>query len=98
MSKYIPDRKYLSAGLAGLIAWVASKFLPSFPPDETLAAITGLMGLVAYAVPPTVTDIISRVDDTIIGLAQRSALSPASPPVAAPAAPPPPPPPTVSKK
>lgn len=78
IARWIPDRKWLSGGTAGIVAWALAAFLGM---DQDIATQIGAAvgALVAYFVPPSIKDIIKRVDDTIIGLARQSPDSPASP-------------------
>lgn len=78
MNKFLPDRKWLASGLAGILTWAAVQFA-GLDAEVATAVVGGVMALVHYFVPPSVTDIIKRVDDTIIGLARSSPDSPASP-------------------
>jgi hypothetical protein len=78
MHKWIPDRKFLSGGIGGILAWALATYLGM---DQEIATQIGAAvgAAIAYLVPPSVKDIIKRVDDTIIGLARQSPDSPASP-------------------
>lgn len=78
MNRYIPDRKYLAGGLSGIIAWGLSTWA-GLDPEVSMQIAAAIAAAVAYFVPPSVGDIIKRVDDTIIGLARQSPDSPASP-------------------
>lgn len=78
LSKYIPDRKFLASGIAGAVAF-AIVLLTGIDGEVATAAVAGVMALVHYFVPASVSDIIRRVDDRIIDLARASDESPASP-------------------
>ena len=78
IARWIPDRKYLSGGLSGVIAWALATFA-GLDGELSLQIAGAVAAAVAYFVPPSVGDIIKRVDDTIIGLARQSPDSPASP-------------------
>jgi uncharacterized membrane protein YjjB (DUF3815 family) len=78
ITRYIPDRKFLAGGASGVIAWALSTFL-GLDAELSMQIAAAAAAAVAYFVPPSVGDIIKRVDDTIIGLARRSPDSPASP-------------------
>ncbi len=69
MNRYIPDRKVLAMGLSGITAFLVSLAVPDLPQETVTAAIVGLMALVGYFVPPSVMDIVKRVDTGIIKLA-----------------------------
>lgn len=75
---WLPDRKILVGGLASLLAWVlvlcAAKLGFVLPLEQATALVAAVYGIVAYLVPPSVADVVKRVDETIIRLAgeQRS--------------------------
>ena len=69
MNRYIPDRKVLASGLSGVLAWGVSLLLPDLPVETVAGAIGAIMLLVSYFVPPSVNDIVKRVDVGIIKLA-----------------------------
>ena len=69
MNRYIPDRKVLAMGLSGIAAFLVSLALPDLPQETVAGAVVGLMSLVGYFVPPSVNDIVKRVDTGIIKLA-----------------------------
>lgn len=66
---WIPDRKFLAAGVAGVLTWLLILIAATAGvelPAETAAALSGgVMALVFYAVPPSVADVVRRVDDTL---------------------------------
>ena len=66
---WLPDRKVLASGVSGVLAWLLGLALIQMGvdmPAEALGGIVaGVMALVAYAVPPSVRDVIERVDDTL---------------------------------
>ena len=77
-----PDRKIWAGGLSGLIVAVivftAGHFGYTIPPDLQ-AVIPVLFGyIVSYLMPPSMQDVIKRVDDTVIAIARASNESPAS--------------------
>jgi hypothetical protein len=69
MNRYIPDRKVLAMGISGVAAFLVSLVVPDIPQETVAGAVVGLMSLVGYFVPPSVTDIVKRVDVGIIKLA-----------------------------
>ena len=77
MNKWIPDRKYLSGGLSGVIAWALATFA-GLDGELSLQIAGAVAAAVAYFVPPSVGDIIRRVDDPTIVLARKPPDSPAS--------------------
>ena len=64
MSKWIPSRKYLAGGLAGIAAFFIATLTGM---DAALATqiAAGLWALVSYLVPPSVIEIIDRYNDHI---------------------------------
>jgi hypothetical protein len=66
---WLPDRKVLASGVSGVLTWLIGLLLIQLGvemPAEALGGIVaGVMALVAYAVPPSVRDVIERVDDTL---------------------------------
>lgn len=71
---FIPDRKVWASGLAGLLTWavtlIAQKYLGvSLPPDLVTMIVGGVTTGVAYLVPPTVRDIVKRLNDDIVHIA-----------------------------
>ena len=69
MNRYIPDRKVLAMGISGVAAFLVSLVVPDIPQETVAGAVVGLMALVGYFVPPSVNDIVKRVDTGIIKLA-----------------------------
>jgi hypothetical protein len=73
VSKYIPDRKVLSAGIAGVLAWAVVLLAPRFglqlPIETALPLMIALMGGVAYLVPASAKDVIKRIDGEIMSIA-----------------------------
>ena len=64
MNKWIPSRKYLAGGIAGVVAFFIAA--ATGMDTETAAAIAGgLWALVGYLVPPSTVEIIARYDDKI---------------------------------
>lgn len=86
MKKWLPDRKWLASGVSGVLTFILLTLfsdalgLDPAAATEIASGITGLvMAAVHYFVPPSVKDVIKRVDDTIIDLARKDPDSPASP-------------------
>lgn len=70
----MPDRKVWAGGLAGLLTWgvtlVTQRYLGvSLPPDLVTMIVGGVTTGVAYLVPPTVRDIVKRLNDGIVQIA-----------------------------
>ena len=60
IARWIPDRKYLSGGLSGVIAWALATF-SGLDGELSLQIAGAVAAAVAYFVPPSVGDIIKRV-------------------------------------
>lgn len=70
MSKWLPDRKIVAGGIASIVAFlIATAFNISY--DVVAPAVIGVYGLVAYLVPASVRDVVSKIDDSILALAQE---------------------------
>lgn len=70
----MPDRKVWAGGLAGLLTWgitlAAQHFLGvPLPPELVTMIVGGATTTVAYLVPPTVRDIVKRLNDGIVQIA-----------------------------
>ena len=64
MNKWIPSRKYLAGGFAGVVAFFIAT--ATGMDAETATTIAGgLWALVGYVVPPTTAEIIARYDSQI---------------------------------
>lgn len=70
MSKWIPDRKVLSGGIAGIATWLilltaSAMGYPLVEPgaEEGVAGVVGFV--IAYIVPPSVRDVVKRIDARI---------------------------------
>lgn len=75
-SGVIPPRQVWAGGLAALITWVICYFLGQYTgiviPLEIQTPISIFIGgIVASIVPPSVGDIITNLNDTIVHIAQR---------------------------
>ncbi|NDV88816.1 hypothetical protein GTW51_19155 [Aurantimonas aggregata] len=94
MSKWIPDRKVWTGGLFAVLAFLAVLALNTWAgtdiPIEAGAFIAlGIGKALEYILPPSVLDIIKRVNNDIVAIAAASPESKVSPevgPVAARAA------------
>lgn len=75
--KFLPDRKVLAGGVSGVIAFLLSTYA-GLDPELSGLVSAAAWGLVSYFVPPSVKDIVMRVDNTIIGLAVKDPDSPAT--------------------
>lgn len=64
LMKWMPDRKVWVGGLTGIAAWVLATQL-GMDMETATAVAGGVMMLVQYLVPPSVKDILKRVDDTV---------------------------------
>ena len=70
VSKWIPDRKAVAGGLAGVVAFFVMTAIPDLNPETITALVAGVMGLVFYLVPPSKADLIRRADDTLKALSE----------------------------
>lgn len=64
--RWMPDRKWLASGGAGLIAWALTKFIwPDMPAEEALAiGGTGMM-IIHYLIPASISDVLKRINDKV---------------------------------
>lgn len=81
---WMPDRKFLAGGVAGVITWLiitlANRYGLEIPQDMQ-NGITGIIAMaLVYMVPSSKKDIIRRIDDKLIVLARNDPDSAASPP------------------
>jgi len=64
IAAWIPDRKVLAGGISGVVAFFLAKALDMDP--ETATAISGAVaGTVAYFIPPSVADVVNKIDSTM---------------------------------
>jgi uncharacterized membrane protein YjjB (DUF3815 family) len=68
-SKYVPDRKVLAGGIAGVAAFVvvvvAGVFGVEISPEAAAAAIAAVGSVVAYLVPSPVGEVLDKADAII---------------------------------
>lgn len=71
---YFPDRKVMSGGLAGVLTWVILLILGHFKvdvPSDVQAGLPLIIGsLISYVVPPAEQDIVKRLNDGIVKMAE----------------------------
>lgn len=70
---WLPDRKVLAGGIAGILAWllvfIGNKYGMGITPDVQ-SLLTGAIGwAVAYLVPSSVRDVINHLNDDIVQIA-----------------------------
>jgi len=80
---FLPDRKVWAGGIAGIAAWgilgVATHYGITLPIDPAMLA--GTIGwLIAYIVPPAEQDIVKRLNDDIVKMAQNDPAVPVTKP------------------
>lgn len=84
-TNWIPSRKVLSGGVAGLTAWAILTGLGYFNipvPLELQVYLPALItSLVSYLVPPAQQDVIRRMDDRLVAIAGHDPDSAVSLPV-----------------
>ncbi len=86
---WIPDRKVLAAGISGVLAWLlltlATPILNKYgiwPPPGTQEQLAGLIALLmAWLVPPADKDIVDRIDNRLVSMAQADKTNPTTTPV-----------------
>lgn len=70
---WLPDRKVLAGGIAGLLAFfitaAAAHYGIALTPDIQSLIVGGVGWLIAYLVPPSTRDIIKRLDDQLVAMA-----------------------------
>lgn len=76
-----PDRKVWASGLSGLAVFAIGIGLQKFfnitiDPNVLAAAITVIIPLVAYLVPPSVQDVVKRVNNDIVKIANADQSNP----------------------
>lgn len=63
---WIPDRKFLAGGIAGLVTWLLTLAATAagvpVPADLMAAAVGLVMGAAYYLVPPAAADVLRRID------------------------------------
>lgn len=84
---WIPDRKLWASGLTYVVAAIIVKSIEAYtgfdvPPFLEEWAPLGLAGSVAYLVPPSVQDVLRRLNDEIVTIASRDPKTPVSPEIA----------------
>lgn len=81
---WLPDRKVLAGGLAGVAAWLIAMLAARYGFPMTPEQQTGLVGLigwaVAYMVPPSERDIVKRLNDGLVKMAQDDPTIPVTKP------------------
>lgn len=75
MNKWFPDRKWLASGVAGVLTFavctLARQFGYDIPPSIEPSLVIAMSGLVAYLTPQSLEDILKRLNDDIVRLAQE---------------------------
>lgn len=83
-SGWVPPRNVWAGGLAAILAWLVLHAITAFTGidvgaiaanlgiSDPVTILSGLIGgLIAWAVPPSVSDVITNLNDGIVHLAQR---------------------------
>lgn len=78
LEKWIPDRKYIAGGIAGVLtfAWtsiVNEVFELKIDYSTALEITIAAIALVVYLVPPSTKDILKRIDDDIKNIIKEKA-------------------------
>lgn len=64
MEKFLPDRKFWSMGVSGLVAGFVSMYA-DVPSDVAVSVVGGVMAVVMWATPQGVNDVIKRGDEFV---------------------------------
>ena len=74
IAKWIPDRKVLAGGIAGVLAFFGSQ-AAGFDPETSTAIAGSILMLVEYFLPASVSDIINKID----GVIKKAGIDPKTP-------------------
>ena len=72
VAKWIPDRKAVAGGIAGVVSFFVLTAVPDLNPEVITGLVAGIMGLVFYFVSPSKADLIRRADDTLKALGEKT--------------------------
>lgn len=79
---YLPDRKVLAGGVAGIITWgltvLAGRYGIVLTPEMQSLIVGGVGWAMAYLVPPSQHDIIKRLDNDLVAMAAADPKIPVS--------------------
>lgn len=79
---YLPDRKVLAGGVAGLVTWgltlIAQHYGIVLTPDIQSFLVGGVGWAIAYLVPPSKHDILKRLDNDLVAMAAQDPNVPVS--------------------
>lgn len=80
---FLPDRKVLAGGIAGLLTWgltvVAARYGIVLTPDIQSLIVGGVGWAMAYIVPPSQHDIVKRLNDDLVAIAAADPNIPVTP-------------------
>jgi hypothetical protein len=80
---YLPDRKVLAGGIAGIVTWgltiVAARYGVVLTPDMQALIVGGVGWAIAYIVPPSQHDIVKRLNDDLVAIAAADPNIPVTP-------------------
>lgn len=76
MKKYIPDRKVWAGGMSALVAFAVAQLIPGLDQEVVAGLVVAAWAGASYLIPPSVADIVTRVDDNIIKLAGGKRVEP----------------------
>lgn len=83
MTSYIPDRKVVAGGLAGILTWalmlVAGRYGIVIDAGMQPVLVSFVGTLIGYLVPPSRRDILKRIDDQIVAIAAADPKVPVDP-------------------
>lgn len=84
MNHYLPDRKILASGVAGVGAWalmiIAARYGYPLDPGLMPALVALVSTAIGYLVPPSQQDILKRLNDDLVRIAQDDPKIPVSKP------------------
>lgn len=75
-TSWIPPRNIWAGGIAGILTWIICQLLSHFTgfviPPDLQGYLAGAVGAgIAWIVPPSAKDLVKRLNDEIVHLAQR---------------------------
>ena len=75
MNKWIPSQKYISGGLTGVVAYLVSAAF-GMDGETAMQVATGVFALVAYLMPLSYAEVVTRYEATIRRIGEWEALPP----------------------
>ena len=79
---WVPDRKIMASGLAGILAWAVMQALAfsghPMPAEAQALLVTLITTAMGYIVPPSQRDIVKRLNDELVAVAAADPTIPVS--------------------